>query len=168
MKQSIGIVVISALVLGIWGYQTHTKPIETNTEPAETSTSTMASEATRDAFVMYKSPLCGCCEGHAQALRKEGYEVDIRPTQDMQAIKSEYGIPLNGQSCHTSIVGEYVVEGHVPLEAIEQLLADQPDIAGIGLAGMPAGTPGMPGEKIQTYEIYQLSHTGETSPYLSI
>ena len=51
------------------------------------------------------------------------------------------------QSCHTTIMGKYFIEGHVPLQAVNKLLKEQPDIDGIALPGMPIGTPGMPGEK---------------------
>lgn len=49
------------------------------------------------------------------------------------------------RSCHTSEVAGYFVEGHVPVAAIERLLAERPEIDGIALAGMPAGSPGMGG-----------------------
>lgn len=117
---------------------------------------------------LYKSPNCGCCSGHAAALEAAGFTVVVEETQDLTAIKQSHNIPLGGESCHTTLIGDYVVEGHVPLEAIEQLLAEQPDVAGIGLPGMPIGTPGMPGAKTAPYEVYQLSAEGEMSPYLTI
>jgi len=117
---------------------------------------------------LYKSPNCGCCSGHAAALEAAGFDVTIEETNDLNAIKQSRNIPLGGESCHTSVIGDYVVEGHVPLEAIEKLLAEQPDITGIGLPGMPIGTPGMPGKKTAPYEVYQLSADGEMSPYLTI
>ena len=117
---------------------------------------------------LYKSPNCGCCSGHAAALEAAGFDVTIEETNELNTIKQSNNIPLGGESCHTSIIGDYVVEGHVPLEAIEKLLTEQPDIAGIGLPGMPIGTPGMPGKKTAPYEVYQLSADGEMSPYLTI
>lgn len=117
---------------------------------------------------LYKSPNCGCCTGHAKALEEAGFAVTIEETNNLDAIKQSNNVPADSASCHTSVIGGYVVEGHVPLEAIEKLLAEQPDIAGIGLPGMPIGTPGMPGPKTAPYEVYQLSETGEISPYLTI
>lgn len=117
---------------------------------------------------LYKSPNCGCCTGHAKALEKAGFAVTIEETGNLDAIKLSNNVPAEGTSCHTSIIGDYVVEGHVPLEAIEKLLTEEPDIAGIGLPGMPIGTPGMPGPKTAPYEVYQLSNTGEMSSYLSL
>lgn len=117
---------------------------------------------------LYKSPNCGCCTGHAKALEEAGFTVTIEETNDLDAIKQSNNIPADGASCHTSVIGDYVVEGHVPLEAIEKLLTEEPDIAGIGLPGMPIGTPGMPGRKVAPYEVYQLSTDGDMSPYVTI
>ena len=123
---------------------------------------------TGHAVTMYKNPNCGCCTGHAEALRRHGFDVTVEETRDMAAVKERYNVPLSGESCHTSVIGNYVVEGHVPLEAIEKVLVEQPDIAGIGLPSMPIGTPGMPGKKLAPYEVYQLSESGEMSPYITI
>jgi hypothetical protein len=117
---------------------------------------------------LYKSPNCGCCSGHAEALEAAGFEVTIEETDNLDLVKQTHNIPADGASCHTTVIGDYVVEGHVPLEAIEKLLAEKPDIAGIGLPGMPIGTPGMPGRKTGPYEVYQLSETGEMSSYVNI
>ena len=117
---------------------------------------------------LYKSPNCGCCTGHAKALEEAGFSVTIEETNDLAMVKRAHNIPANGESCHTSVIDDYVVEGHVPLEAIEKLLDEKPAIAGIGLAGMPIGTPGMPGRKVAPYEVYQMTETGETSPYLTL
>lgn len=120
------------------------------------------------AVTLYKSPSCGCCSRHAAILEEVGFDVTIEKTDDMQSTKQKYNIPQGKESCHTSVIGDYVVEGHVPSEAIEKLLTEKPDIAGIGLSGMPIGTPGMPGQKQSPFEVYQLSHDGEVSPYMTI
>lgn len=117
---------------------------------------------------LFKSPNCGCCSGHAAALEAAGFTVTIEETTDLPTVKQSLGIPQSGESCHTSVIDDYVVEGHVPLEAIEKLLRERPDIAGIGLPGMPIGTPGMPGPKVAPYKIYQLTEAGGMSPYLTI
>ena len=58
-------------------------------------------------------------------------------------IKKQYQVPAEFQSCHTAIVDGYVIEGHVPIKEIERLLQERPDVIGIAVAGMPAGSPGM-------------------------
>ncbi len=117
--------------------------------------------------VMYKSPNCGCCSGYAQALEAEGFRVEVVKDNDMASEKERFGIPQDKQSCHTIAMGDYVVEGHVPLEAVAKLLKEKPEIDGIGLPRMPAGTPGMPGVKRAPYEVYQLNN-GVASPYVTI
>lgn len=106
---------------------------------------------------VYRSLTCGCCLGYSTELEKQGFVVRVESLRekDMDVIKKQYGIPSEKQSCHTTVIGDYFVEGHVPFEAIEKLLAEKPNIDGIGLPGMPLGTPGMPGMKSASYEIYE-------------
>ena len=117
--------------------------------------------------VLYKSPTCGCCEGYAKALRRNGFTVSVRNTDDMDAVKKRYGIPQDGLSCHTVTMAGYRVEGHVPMEALQKLLTERPAIDGIGLARMPSGTPGMPGHKRAPFKVYQFTD-GALRPYLTI
>jgi len=118
--------------------------------------------------IVYKSPTCGCCGGYADELKKQGFEVTIVPTEDMDSIKSKYGIPADKQSCHTIAMGNYFIEGHVPMKAVEKLLKETPDIEGIGLPGMPSGTIGMPpGPKRAPYKVYQ-EKNGKFSNFITI
>src|SRR5690606_29572976 len=93
--------------------------------------------------VVYKSPTCGCCASWEEHLREHGYAVESRRSRDMAAVKAELGVPTELASCHTAVVDGYVVEGHVPAEAIDRLLAEGPDARGLFVPGMPAGSPGM-------------------------
>lgn len=111
--------------------------------------------------VVYASPSCGCCGQYADYLESEGgYAVDLRRTEDLDEIRAEAGVPEDAAGCHTMMLGDYVVDGHVPLEAIDRLLRERPAIDGIALPGMPAGSPGMSGTKDGPFEI--LSFTGDT------
>ncbi len=116
---------------------------------------------------IYKSPNCGCCVKHSAYLKQNGFDVDIKVTEDMDTIKQKYGIPYDKQSCHTTVMGDYFVEGHVPVEAFRKLLEEKPDIDGIGLPEMPSGSPGMPGPKLESFEIYQLKN-GKSEPYINL
>ena len=87
--------------------------------------------------------------------------------RSLHTIKQKYNIPVEMQSCHTTIMCKYFIEGHVPLQAVNKLLKEQPDIDGIALPGMPIGTPGMPGEKEEPYVIYQLID-GKFSIFMTI
>jgi hypothetical protein len=96
---------------------------------------------------MYRSPTCGCCGEYGTYLEAAGWAVAIEMTEDTASLKRERGIPEAAWSCHTMVVDGYVIEGHVPLAAIEDLLARRPAVEGIALPGMPPGSPGMGGEK---------------------
>ncbi len=87
---------------------------------------------------------------------------------DLAPIKDKYNIPRQLQSCHTSIIGDYFVEGHVPVEAIARLIAEKPDIAGIALPGMPSGSPGMPGAKQGTWTIQAVGKDGAVTEFMKI
>lgn len=109
---------------------------------------------------LYKNPSCTCCEGYAQYLDQNGFKVDVRPTNDLAAISRKAGIPENLEGCHTSFIGSYVVDGHVPVNTIRKLLDEKPAIVGITLPGMPLGSPGMDGEKAAPLMIYAISRDG--------
>ena len=116
---------------------------------------------------VFKTSSCGCCYGYVLFLEKEKFKVKKTDMRSLHSIKKKYNIPLEMQSCHTTILGKYFIEGHVPIEAINKLLKEQPDIDGIALPGMPIGTPGMPGEKEEPYVIYQLVD-GKSSVFMTI
>ena len=116
---------------------------------------------------VFKTPSCGCCYGYVLFLEKEKFNVKQTDMRSLHSIKKKYNIPLEMQSCHTTIIGKYFIEGHVPLQAVNKLLKEQPDIDGIALPGMPIGTPGMPGEKEEPYVIYQLIN-GKFSVFMTI
>jgi hypothetical protein len=106
---------------------------------------------------LYKDPQCGCCEQYANYLRSHGFVLNVVPTHDLPLLNERYGIPTDLQPCHISLVGGYVVGGHVPVEVINRLLSEKPAIAGITLPGMPLGSPGMSGEKTAPFTIYVIA-----------
>ena len=106
--------------------------------------------------VLYKNPDCGCCGEYAKVLEREGFRVRVKETTALDALRRMAGVPDKLASCHTMTVGNYVVEGHVPLSAIKKLLAEKPDIRGIALPGMPQGSPGMTGEKEGPFVVYEI------------
>ncbi len=124
------------------------------------STSGIGSKLSAGKVVLHKSPTCGCCGVYGSYLKKLGYNLEIHDTDELITVKSELGIPPAVESCHTLEVGGYVVEGHIPNVAIEKLLAEQPNIKGIGLAGMPSGSPGMPGPQTADFVIYEIIDDG--------
>jgi hypothetical protein len=110
---------------------------------------------------LYKSPQCTCCEAYAQYLDQNGFQVDVRPSNDLAEISRKAGVPEALEGCHTMFVGGYVVDGHVPVEIIRRLLADKPPIAGVTLPGMPSGSPGMTGRKVESWTIHAVTKDGK-------
>ncbi|MFA5901357.1 MAG: DUF411 domain-containing protein [Hyphomicrobium sp.] len=92
-----------------------------------------------------KDPNCSCCTGWAEHVRAAGFPVTVIPVTDLKAIKARLGVPEDLAGCHTAEVGGYVVEGHVPADAIKRLLDEKPAAIGLAVPGMPAGSPGMGG-----------------------
>ena len=56
-------------------------------------------------------------------------------------------------SCHTARIDGYVIEGHVPFDALARLLETRPDVLGIAVPGMPAGSPGMGDDPAARYDV---------------
>jgi hypothetical protein len=113
---------------------------------------------------LYKNPQCTCCEAYANYLRNHGYAVTTTPTHNLSLIRREHGVPGKLAGCHTTIVAGYVVEGHVPVAALDKLLAERPKIKGISLPGMPYGSPGMTGAKGEPFTIYEISDGSQDGP----
>lgn len=139
------------------------------TESAETGASETESTVleAKAAITVYKSPTCGCCGGYVTELQQNGYDVTVIPTNDLNTIKTQYNIPREVQSCHTATLGNYFIEGHVPLEVLEKLIEEQPAIDGVALPGMPPGATGMGGMKQGTWTIYAITD-GVATEYLQI
>ena len=127
----------------------------------------LANINTKQVVEVFETPSCGCCYGYVLFLEEEKFKVKQTDMRSLHTIKQKYNIPVEMQSCHTTIMGKYFIEGHVPFEAVEKLLKEQPDIDGIALPGMPIGTPGMPGDKDEPYVIYQLKD-GKSSVFMTI
>jgi hypothetical protein len=87
----------------------------------------------------------------------------------LDQIKKEYQVPEDFQACHTAIVNGYVIEGHVPVEEIERLLKEKPDVIGIAVAGMPAGSPGMEieGFEDEAFDVVTFDKDGNIDLYQS-
>jgi hypothetical protein len=109
---------------------------------------------------LYKQPQCSCCDEYAAYPRKNGFEVEVKPTNDLAEISRKAGVPEKLQGCHTMLVDGYVVDGHVPVNVIQKLLSERPAIAGITLPGMPDGSPGMTGRKSGPFTIYAVTKDG--------
>jgi hypothetical protein len=104
-------------------------------------------------LVVYKSPSCGCCGGWTNIVSRAGFLVEVHDRDNLDPIKKQARVPEDLAACHTAVLGNYVVEGHVPIEALEKLLAEQPPVHGIAVPGMPAGSPGMGEDATAQYDV---------------
>ncbi|MGN7610928.1 DUF411 domain-containing protein [Magnetococcales bacterium HHB-1] len=116
--------------------------------------------------IVYKSPSCGCCGNWIEYLETNGFTVAVKNIDDVDPIKRQLGVPEDAASCHTAKFGNYVVEGHVPVEDIRRMLQEKQTIDGIAAPGMPTGSPGMevPGipadrYKVVTFKNGKVGHT---------
>lgn len=124
-----------------------------------------AAVASMPKLVVHKDPYCGCCEAWASAFADAGFEVDLRNENDMDAIRARLKIPASIQGCHTATVNGYFLEGHVPLEAAQRLLAEKPALAGLAVADMPKGSLGMGTDPGASYDVMAVPKNGG-APYV--
>lgn len=103
---------------------------------------------------LIKDPNCGCCADHALYMRDHGYVVEISESERLTEMRAELGVPEQMAGCHVILADGYVIEGHVPAAAIDKLLTEKPAIKGISVPGMPAGSPGMGGEKTEPLVVF--------------
>jgi len=127
----------------------------------------MAAQATRPQMTVYKSATCGCCSKWVEHMQANGFDVKAINVDDIDKVKRERGVPADAASCHTAIVNGYIVEGHVPADAVLKVLKEKPAIAGIAVPGMPMGSPGMevPGGQKEAFNIVAFDKAGKTSVY---
>lgn len=127
--------------------------------PQATHAETHAAPMTPGTMHVTKSPTCGCCAAWVALAREEGYVVETTDTRGLTRAKIDAGIPGDLWSCHTARIDGYVVEGHVPFDALDRLLEERPDIAGIAVPGMPAGSPGMGDDPTARFDVVAFGGT---------
>ena len=125
----------------------------------------LGSAAHAAALTVYKSATCGCCAKWVEHVEKHGFTVAVVNVDDIMAVKAKAGIPDELASCHTTMVGGYVVEGHVPAADIKKLLAQKPKAKGIAVPGMPGGSPGMEHADKQPYQTLLVKADNSTSVF---
>ena len=103
----------------------------------------LAAPAAAAVINVVKTASCGCCGKWVEHMKKAGHDVRVTNVDDVTPTAKRLGVPDDLRSCHTSIVGGYAIEGHVPAADIARLLKEKPKAAGIAVAGMVAGSPGM-------------------------
>ncbi|MBB4192541.1 hypothetical protein GGE45_002107 [Rhizobium aethiopicum] len=116
-------------------------------------------------MTVYKDPNCGCCHEWSKAMAAAGFSVETRDTDDLAAVKARLGVPGELEGCHTAVIEEYYLEGHVPLEVIRRLLRERPPLRGLAVPGMPPGSLGMGDDPQASYDVYAIPW-GAGPPYL--
>ena len=130
----------------------------------------LRAQAKAPSITVYKDPSCGCCSKWIDHLRQHGFETKTIPAPDVSAVKKKNNVPDRTRSCHTALVGGYVIEGHVPAADIQQLLKKRPSgVIGLAVPGMPMGSPGMevPGGQVQSYDVLAFDKEGRTTVFAS-
>lgn len=115
-------------------------------------------------MTVWYSPACGCCGEWVSYIEKAGIEVVSEPVDNPTRIAIDAGVPPEMQSCHTARLSGLVIEGHVPLQAIEAAI--EQDLYGIAVPAMPQGSPGMEGPSPETYTVYAFDADGIHQPFM--
>jgi hypothetical protein len=130
--------------------------------------SSCARAANPKTLVVYKTPSCGCCKGWVAHMTRAGFTPTIHELEDLAPVRARYGVPFKLSSCHTGVIGGYVIEGHVPADDVARLLRERPKALGLTAPGMPIGSPGMevpdrPAERFDT--LLLLDRSGRTQVF---
>jgi hypothetical protein len=142
---------------------------DTAAAPAPAQNAQLASApAGTPPVVVYKTPTCGCCAAWVDRMREAGFTLEVHDIADVGPVKQQQGVPVHLSSCHTATVAGYAIEGHVPPQAVLRLLRERPEVKGIGVGGMPAGSPGMEmGGAKDRYDVVAWAPDGATRVYES-
>lgn len=136
---------------------------------ARAATATGASAAATPVEV-WKDPNCGCCKDWVSHMQANGFEVTVHDTGN-NAVRSKLGLPQKLGSCHTALVGGYLIEGHVPAGDVRKLLAQKPEAMGLTVPGMRVGSPGMDGAvyggRRDPYDVLLVARDGSTRVFSS-
>ncbi|MDL0429495.1 DUF411 domain-containing protein [Marinobacter sp. TBZ242] len=131
-------------------------------ESAEPSVAPAERGETGQAITIYKSPNCGCCQSWAEHLAANGFDTRIVETDNLNGIKQEYDVPRDMASCHTALIDDLVIEGHVPANDIVAYLENpQFNAVGLSVPGMPHGTPGMETGRKDDYQVIAFNANGQ-------
>ena len=118
------------------------------------------------AVEVWKDPSCGCCKDWIDHMQSSGFAVKVHDTGN-NAARVRLGMPQKLGSCHTALVGGYVVEGHVPARDVKRLLKERPKALGLAAPGMPVGSPGMDGPayggRKDPYDVLLVQADGNTT-----
>ena len=174
MNRSLTVMVIPALLFSLGAATRPAAPTPCNTNIGGqvddiaplTAPERPAMHAPLPPMTVYLSPTCGCCRDWVKHVEKAGFTVKVVAMQDLAQVKRDAGVPAGLESCHTALVGPYVIEGHVPADLVKKLLDEKPKITGLAVAGMVVGSPGMEqGSAKQPYSVMAFTRGGKPTVY---
>lgn len=117
-------------------------------------------------MTVYKSPTCGCCSKWITHMEANGFQIKAVDVLEMNIVKEKYGIKRELASCHTAVIDGYFVEGHVPALDVKRLLSEKPDVLGLSVPGMPAGSPGMEmGARVDHFSVIAIDNEGNSQVF---
>lgn len=135
-------------------------------QASEPATKNAVSGSTAHAITVYKSPSCSCCTGWAEHLERNGFEVNVKDTNNINEIKIKHRVPREMSSCHTALIDGLVVEGHVPAADIVAYLENpQFNTVGLSVPGMVQGSPGMETGTKEDYQVIAFRANGQKSVF---
>jgi hypothetical protein len=116
-------------------------------------------------LTVYKDPGCECCERWVKYMSKNGFVVTVQNVRNMDEVKKTMNVPAALQSCHTGVLGKYIIEGHVPADLVKKYIAAKPTSLGLAAPGMPSGSPGMEGGQVDHYDVVEFDRDGKSRVY---
>ncbi len=121
----------------------------------------LPAHASGETLELWKTPWCGCCTAWVDHMRAAGFEVRVTELEDLEPVKTRLGVTPELASCHTGLIGGYVIEGHVPAADVARLLKEKPQATGLAVPGMPIGSPGMEmGDRKDAYDVLLFDENG--------
>ena len=117
---------------------------------------------------VYLTPTCGCCSKWVDHMKAAGFDLvrEMMPQAEYEKVAPRQKVPASLQSCHTAVIGKFVIEGHVPADVVRQLLKEAPaTVVGLSAPNMPIGSPGMEGPGAKPYPIMAFKADGSSYEY---
>jgi hypothetical protein len=123
------------------------------------------SQSSEPLVTVFKNPTCACCGKWVEHLKANGFAVKVQEANYTADYERQYHVPRSMLSCHTAVVNGYTIEGHVPAAEIKRLLNERPKVVGLGVPGMPVGSPGMEAAHSDAYSVFAFDEGGQATVY---
>ena len=137
--------------------------------PAEKKPAAAQPAAAQAQGKVYLTPTCGCCSKWVDHMVASGFKLEREVTTELESIAPRKRVPANLRSCHTAVIGKYLVEGHVPADIVQKLQKENPaGVIGLSAPNMPLGSPGMESPNAQPYPIVAYKADGTSDEFARV